>query len=65
MLIANFTPATYDAAFMETFMDWRLIYCTPAQVRALASSIPAADVAGIEQFGDENHHVTYMRVIKR
>ena len=65
LLIANFTPATYDAAFMETFMDWRLIYRTPAQVRALGSAIPAADVAGIEQFSDENRHVTYMRVIKR
>jgi extracellular factor (EF) 3-hydroxypalmitic acid methyl ester biosynthesis protein len=65
LLIGNFTPATYDAAFMETFMDWRLIYRTPAQVRTLASSIPAADVAGIEQFSDENRHVSYMRVIKR
>jgi hypothetical protein len=65
LLIANFTPATYDAAFMETFMDWRLIYRTPAQVRALSSAIAAADVAGIEQFSDENGHVTYMRVIKR
>jgi len=65
LLIANFTPATYDAAFMETFMDWRLTYRTPSQVRALAASIPAADVAGIEQFSDENRHVTYMRVIKQ
>jgi extracellular factor (EF) 3-hydroxypalmitic acid methyl ester biosynthesis protein len=65
LLIANFTPATYDAAFMETFMDWRLIYRTPEQIHALGSSIPAADVAGIEQFSDENRHVSYMRVIKR
>jgi len=65
LLIANFTPATYDAAFMETFMDWRLIYRTPSQVRALAALIPAGDIAGIEQFSDENRHVTYMRVIKQ
>jgi len=65
LLIANFTPATYDAAFMETFMDWRLIYRTPAQVRALGSSIAVEDVAGIEQFSDDNRHVSYMRVIKR
>jgi hypothetical protein len=65
LLIANFTPATYDAAFMETFMDWRLIYRTPAQVRALAENIPAADVATVEQFCDENRHVTYLRVVKR
>jgi hypothetical protein len=65
LLIANFTPATQDAAFMETFMDWRLIYRTPAEVRALAGGIPSADIGAIEQFCDENRHVTYMRVTKR
>ena len=65
LLIANFTPATHDAAFMETFMDWRLIYRTPEEVRRLAGSIDPATVAVMEQFADENHHVTYMRVVKR
>src|SRR5688572_8814180 len=65
LLIANFTPATHDAAFMETFMDWRLIYRTPEVVRSLAGSIPPADIAAIEQFCDENRHVTYLRVVKR
>jgi extracellular factor (EF) 3-hydroxypalmitic acid methyl ester biosynthesis protein len=65
LLIANFTPATNDAAFMETFMDWRLVYRTPRQVRALADSIPPAEVAAIDQFSDENQHVAYVRVVKR
>ena len=65
LLIANFTPATHDAAFMETFMDWRLIYRTPEAVRGLASGIAPAEVAAIDQFSDENRHVTYMRVVKR
>jgi SAM-dependent methyltransferase len=65
LLIANFTPETHDAAFMEAFMDWRLIYRTPSQVRALAASITAEEVAAIEQFSDENRHVTYLRVIKQ
>ena len=64
LLIANFTPDTYDAAFMETFMDWRLIYRTPSQTRALAHSIPAA-AADVEQFSDDNGHVTYLRVVRR
>ena len=64
LLIANFTPATHDAAFMETFMDWRLIYRTPAETRALARPQTAA-AADIEQFGDDNGHVTYLRVVKR
>lgn len=65
LLIANFTPATHDAAFMETFMDWRLIYRTPEAVRGLASGIAPAAVAAIDQFSDPNLHVTYMRVVKR
>jgi len=65
VLIANFTPDTYDAAFMETFMDWRLIYRTPEQVRSLAETIPANDVAAVEQFTDDNRHVAYLRVVKR
>ena len=65
LLIANFTPATHDAAFMETFMDWRLIYRTPAEVRALANGIPEADVAAAEQFCDDNRHVTYLRLVRR
>jgi len=65
LLIANFTTATLDAAFMETFMDWRLVYRTPAEVRALADAIPGDEVDTIEQFCDENRHVAYMRVTRR
>ncbi len=65
LLIANFTPLTHDAAFMETFMDWRLIYRTPEDVRSLAGSIAPPDIAGIEQFSDDNQHVTYLRLVKR
>ena len=65
LLIANFTPSTYDAAFMETFMDWRLIYRTPAQVRALADGIQPDAIAAVEQFCDDNRHVTYLRVVRR
>jgi extracellular factor (EF) 3-hydroxypalmitic acid methyl ester biosynthesis protein len=65
LLIANFTTATLDAAFMETFMDWRLVYRTPAEVVALADGIPHGEVASIEQFCDENRHVAYLRVVRR
>jgi len=57
-LIANFTPTTYDAAFMETFMDWHLVYRTADEVRALASGVPRTAVAALEQFCDENQQPT-------
>lgn len=65
LFIANFTPETLDAAFMEAIMDWRLVYRTAAQLEALTACLSRADVAGIEQFSDANSHVAYMRVMKR
>jgi SAM-dependent methyltransferase len=65
LLIANFTPATYDAAFMEAFMDWRLVYRTEEEVRALTATIAPAQISRIDQFSDENSHITYLRMVKR
>ena len=65
LLIANFTPATHDAAFMETFMDWRLVYRTAAEVLGLADAVPRGRVAAVDQFCDDNRHVAYMRVVRR
>jgi len=65
LLIANFTPATQDAAFMEAIMDWHLIYRTPDEVRALTTSLRQEAVAAVEQFSDHNRHITYLRVEKR
>jgi SAM-dependent methyltransferase len=65
LLIANFTPATQDAAFMEAIMDWYLIYRTPGQVQALIASLPNDEVAAVKQFSDDNRHITYMHVEKR
>ena len=65
LLIANFTPVAHDAAFMETFMDWHLIYRTPEQFRSLSRGIAPAEIAAIESFCDPNGHVTYLRVVKR
>jgi extracellular factor (EF) 3-hydroxypalmitic acid methyl ester biosynthesis protein len=65
LLIANFTPSTHDAAFMEAIMDWHLIYRTAEAVRALTDSIPQHEISGVNQFRDENEHVTYLRLSKR
>jgi extracellular factor (EF) 3-hydroxypalmitic acid methyl ester biosynthesis protein len=65
LLLANFTPATRDAAFMEAIMDWHLVYRTPDALQALTSSIPPREIAAFEQFSDDNGHIAYLRVVKR
>lgn len=65
LLIANFTPDTSDAAWMETFMDWRLVYRGEEQMRGLTESIAASDLEHLEQFRDDNGNITYLRVVRR
>jgi SAM-dependent methyltransferase len=65
LFLANFTPATYDAAFMEAFMDWRLVYRSAEDMRRLIAPIALSELAGVEQFPDVNEHITYLRVVKR
>jgi len=65
LLVANFTPDTRDAAFMETFMDWRLGYRDGQEMRALTDAIPGQEIADVEQFADDNGHITYLRVVRQ
>jgi SAM-dependent methyltransferase len=65
LLVANFTPDTRDAAFMETFMDWRLVYRDDQEMQDLAAALPAPEIADAEQFADDNGHITYLRLVRR
>jgi extracellular factor (EF) 3-hydroxypalmitic acid methyl ester biosynthesis protein len=65
LLIANFTPDTRDAAFMEAVMDWRLVHRDEEGMRSLVSAIQESEIADLEQFRDDNGNITYLRLVRR
>jgi extracellular factor (EF) 3-hydroxypalmitic acid methyl ester biosynthesis protein len=65
LLIANFTPEMRDAAYMETCMDWRLIYRDESQMEALLQRVASHEVMRLDQFRDPEGNITYMRVVRR
>lgn len=65
LLVANFTPAVEDVGYMETFMDWRLIYRTPSELNQLFGSLPSVEVAGTKSFTDQRGAVAYAIVEKQ
>lgn len=65
LLLANFLPDIPDVGYMESFMDWHLIYRTDAQMRVLADGLPVSSVASVRQFRDPFDAVTYLEVSKR
>src|SRR5439155_21939800 len=64
MLIPNFLTGTRDRGYMESFMDWHLIYRDEAEMRSLASALPQNAVADSQVFDDDVDTVTYLLVSK-
>lgn len=64
LLIANFSPSLPGIGYMETFMDWWLIYRTGAGLRALFDELPGDEVASVDVFEDEIGAIVYAAVEK-
>lgn len=65
LLVANFVPTLPGVGYMETFMDWWLIYRTGEEMRAIFDELPASQVAEIDVFEDELGAIAYATVEKR
>jgi len=65
LLLANFLPTIPDIGYMESFMDWHLIYRDDRQMRAIGDSLPASRVASIRQFHDPLDAITFLAVTRR
>jgi hypothetical protein len=64
MLIPNFLTGTPDAAYMEAFMDWNLIYRNQSDMMALTADLPRSAVADCRVFDDENEAITFLLVTR-
>lgn len=62
LLVGNFAPNLRDIGYMETYMDWQLIYRTADQIEALAKGIPAFEIEHKRVFTDEYANVVYLEI---
>lgn len=65
MLIPNFAPRLRDRGYMETFMDWTLIYRDPQDMVRLLDKIEPAQVQSYDVYEDPSGSVVYLLVKKR
>jgi len=63
-LIPNFLTGARDRGYMESFMDWRLIYRDHADMQALADALPSTEVADCRIFDDPDDTITFLLVTK-
>lgn len=64
LLVANFVPDIWGAAYMETFMDWRLIYRTREQLEAAASHISESEIARRVTFTEKNANIVFLDITR-
>ena len=65
LLVANYHPSINDVGYMETFMDWRLLYRDDAAMARLADNLPLAEIADQRIFPDRTGAVRYLQVERK
>jgi hypothetical protein len=64
MLIPNFLKGARDTGYMESFMDWHLIYRDEADMWALSSGLRQQGMSECQVFDDDVDTITYLLVQK-
>lgn len=64
LLIANAYPSVQETAYMETFMQWRLIYREEAEMNDLAFRIDLKEIERKRCFWDELNYIIFVEIIK-
>lgn len=59
LLIANFAPNITDVGYMESFMDWWLIYRDETQIQNLFNTLPQNQIAQLKIFKDPYNNIVF------
>jgi extracellular factor (EF) 3-hydroxypalmitic acid methyl ester biosynthesis protein len=62
--IANFLPGILDRAFMESFMDWWLVYRTTEQMLDLAAILPGGTCSSCRTFVEQEQNIVFLEVCR-
>jgi len=63
LLIGNFVANFATAAYMEAFMEWRLICRGDAAMAQLTSNVPSQQIANQSVYQDETGYIVYLEAI--
>jgi extracellular factor (EF) 3-hydroxypalmitic acid methyl ester biosynthesis protein len=64
LLLANFVPDHLEVGYMETFMQWQLIYRTEAELEAVAMDIPNSEIASKRTFFEKEGNIVFLELVR-
>lgn len=65
LVVANFLPGVRDIGYMESFMDWKLIYRTRHEMLEISTDIAQSEIRDIRIFTEENQNIIFLQITKR
>ncbi len=65
LMVANFLPGVRDVGYMETYMDWQLIYRTRQDMIDLTAEIPEAEIRDVRLHSEDQRNIIFLEVRKR
>lgn len=63
LLVANFVPHR-SIGYMESFMQWQLIYRSVAEVEAFSAEIEPSQIAQSRTFFDEHQNIVFLELVR-
>ena len=63
--VANFLPGIPDLGYMESFMDWKLIYRTAPEMVDVAATIPQHEIRDMRIFREDNQNIIFLDITKK
>jgi hypothetical protein len=64
LLVANFLPGIRDIGYMETFMDWTLVYRSRRDMVDLTMDIPEDDVKEVRVVSEECRNIVFLHLTR-
>jgi hypothetical protein len=64
LVVANFLPGIPDLGYMESYMNWILIYRTRLEMMGISAEIPQAQIREVRVFAEENQNIIFLQITK-
>jgi extracellular factor (EF) 3-hydroxypalmitic acid methyl ester biosynthesis protein len=65
LLVANFLPGIPDLGYMESYMDWKLIYRTRREMLEISLDVPQPALHDLRIFAEENQNIIFLQLTRR
>jgi len=64
LLLTNFLPSIECVGYMETFMDWNLIFRNRFQMMGLTADIPEDQISRVATFSENDFNIVFSKIHK-